>query len=171
MLKAMHHVVYLCGDTAETVEFYTKVLGLKLAHALIGDKIHAFDKNIDYLHFFFELGDGSYVAFFDVPDLPKPEPRPAEWEPHHLALNCQGVEDLIEYKRKLEEYGCEVAGPVKHEFCESIYTHDPSGVRIEITANYDMPEIRGRYLREAPEVLQRWVQQKRSRAETAGSVD
>ena len=34
MLQRLHHVAYRCLDAAETVDFYTNVIGLKLAHAI-----------------------------------------------------------------------------------------------------------------------------------------
>src|SRR5215510_7928184 len=70
MLQKLHHVAYRCADAGETVEFYSKVLGLPFAHALSNDFVPSVKEYSPHLHIFFELGDGSYIAFFELPKSP-----------------------------------------------------------------------------------------------------
>src|SRR5829696_8800873 len=69
MIKGLHHNAYRCRDSEQTRRFYEDFLGLPLSCALpieetkSGRKTHA-------LHTFYRLGDGSYLAFFEVPDMP-----------------------------------------------------------------------------------------------------
>ena len=66
MLERLHHVAYRCLDAAETVDFYTSVIGLRFAHAISQDRVPSAQEFSPHLHIFFELGDGSYLAFFEM---------------------------------------------------------------------------------------------------------
>ena len=69
-IRRLHHVAYRCKDAQETSDFYTKVLGLKYAMAISDDKVPSTGEESPYMHIFFQMDDGSYVAFFEVPDSP-----------------------------------------------------------------------------------------------------
>jgi catechol 2,3-dioxygenase-like lactoylglutathione lyase family enzyme len=85
------------------------------------------------LHTFFEMDDGSCLAFFEVPGSPFDFKRQDSLD-LHIAL---GVEpetfDAMLEKAKAE--GREVRGPVDHRFVRSIYFRDPNGYVIELTAS------------------------------------
>ena len=71
MFEKLHHIAYRCRDAQETVDFYTNVIGLKYAAAVLppeGRK--AYGEPCESIHIFFELSDGSYLAFFDVASSP-----------------------------------------------------------------------------------------------------
>ena len=69
MIKGLHHNAYRCRDSEATREFYEDFLGLELSGVLeIGETKTG--RNAHALHSFFKLGDGSYLAFFEVPDQP-----------------------------------------------------------------------------------------------------
>ena len=69
MIKGLHHNAYRCRDSEETRAFYEDFLELPLADAFcIGESKTGRDTNA--LHSFYKLGDGSYLAFFEVPDTP-----------------------------------------------------------------------------------------------------
>ena len=66
-IKGLHHSAYRCRDSEETRTFYEDFLGLPLAGALaIGETQTGRSANV--LHSFFEMADGSFLAFFEVPD-------------------------------------------------------------------------------------------------------
>ena len=61
----VHHVAFRCRDAEQTRWFYEDILGLKLAAAMAFDHLSGTDKKIEYMHIFFEMVDGNYIAFFD----------------------------------------------------------------------------------------------------------
>ncbi|MFT6582587.1 MAG: catechol 2,3-dioxygenase-like lactoylglutathione lyase family enzyme [Alphaproteobacteria bacterium] len=66
MIKGLHHNAYRCRDSEETRQFYEDFLGLTLADAfVIGESKTG--RETPVLHSFFEMGDGSFLAFFEVP--------------------------------------------------------------------------------------------------------
>jgi hypothetical protein len=76
------------------------------------------------------MGDGSYVAFFDLGDDVKPEPSPntPAWV-NHLALELDSEEELAAAKGRLQAAGIEVLGITDHHIIHSIYFFDPNGIR------------------------------------------
>src|ERR1700758_5836575 len=63
MIKGLHHNAYRCRDSEETRAFYEDFLGLRMVSAFEINKGRA-------LHTFFEMDDGSCLAFFEVPSSP-----------------------------------------------------------------------------------------------------
>jgi len=97
MLQRLHHVAYRCLDAAETVDFYTNVIGIKFAHAISQDRVPSTQEFSPHLHIFFELGDGSYLAFFELAKAPPPQrdPNTPDWV-RHLALEVADEAALVE---------------------------------------------------------------------------
>jgi catechol 2,3-dioxygenase-like lactoylglutathione lyase family enzyme len=126
MIKGLHHNAYRCRDSEETRGFYEDFLGLRLVSAFEIDEGRA-------LHTFFEMDDGSCLAFFEVPGMPFEFKRQDALD-LHIAL---GVEpDVFDSMlQKGREKGIEVRGPVDHGFVRSIYFRDPNGYIIELTAS------------------------------------
>lgn len=130
MLSKLHHVAYRCRDAQETTDFYENVLGLRLAHTIREEEYRG--KYCPYLHIFFEMQDGSYIAFFDLPTYNEHDwgvntPR---WV-QHLALEVENdaIRDVI--AKRLEERG--IPFELKDGYTvHSIYFFDPSGNRIEV---------------------------------------
>lgn len=69
MIKGLHHNAYRCRDSEETRQFYEGFLGLRLAGTL-EIKESKSGRKTNTLHTFYELDDGSYLAFFEAPDQP-----------------------------------------------------------------------------------------------------
>ena len=87
MFQKLHHVAYRCRDAQETVEFYTKVLGLKYAAGEQSPEgARPYGEEVDLIHIFFECGDGSYIAFFDLPSSP---PMQADQVDHRGICPCR----------------------------------------------------------------------------------
>lgn len=129
----LHHVAYRCRDAEETRRFYEEVLGLELAAALAFDTDPA-GGPLRYLHIFFRMGDGRYVAFFDLPDHARPDLfRNLSGFTRHLALEVADEPALLAGKARLEANGYKVDGPIDHGFVRSVYTWDPNGIQVELT--------------------------------------
>ena len=131
MIKGLHHNAYRCRDSEETRRFYEDFLGLRLAGAL-NIKESLTGRRTDVLHTFYEMGDGSYLAFFEAPD------RPFEFKDQHdydlhIAVEVD-QEELLRMFGKGKAEGREVRGISNHGFIHSIYFRDPNGYVIELTA-------------------------------------
>lgn len=111
------------------------------------------------LHTFYRLDDGSYLAFFEAPDLPFDFKSQHDYD-LHIALEVD-TPVLQQMLAKGRAEGIETRGPSDHGFVDSIYFRDPNGYVIELCArraNHDLqmnPAING-----AREKLQRWESSK-----------
>ena len=69
-IKCLHHVAYRCKDAAQTVDFYSNVLGLEYSMAVAEDRVPSTGERSPYMHIFFRMDDGSFIAFFELPESP-----------------------------------------------------------------------------------------------------
>jgi catechol 2,3-dioxygenase-like lactoylglutathione lyase family enzyme len=160
LCKKLHHAAFRCKDAVETARFYTDVLGLKFSHAMGEDHVPSTGQYSPHVHIFFEMEDGSSIAFFecprdpgDVKDLASPD-----WI-QHFAFEVESTQVLVAAKAALEAKGIAVVGPTNHDdFILSIYFFDPSGHRLELTARTAPAERLEAFEKEAPEVLALWAQ-------------
>lgn len=162
-LKKLNHVAWRCMDAEQTRRFYEDVLGLPLAHTVTSDHVPSTGEYAPYFHLFFELGDGSYVAFFDVRDgkgASVPEDMP-KWI-HHFAFEVDSVDDVMAMKARLEKAGVDVLGVTDHHFIQSIYFFDPNGLRLEVTARTGTSEYMEAGRKSAHEELARWTREKQA---------
>jgi len=132
-IHGLHHWAFRCRDAAETQHFYEQVLGLPLAAAVTHDHVPSTGEFCPYYHFFYELADGSYLAFFDLLDGQgyTHDPNTPDWV-NHLALEVDSVEALETAKSRLLENKVDVLGVVDHKWFKSIYFFDPNGSRLEL---------------------------------------
>lgn len=164
-LRGLHHFAYRCRDAEETRHFYEDILGLPLVHMVRAERIPSTGEYSPYVHIFFEMSDGSCIAFFDLGDdtTPLPSPNTPRWA-QHLALKVDSVAAVKQAKRELEKAGIEVLGPVDHDgFVSSIYFFDPNGVRLELTTDTASDEDHRRYRLEARPACDAWTQEKIAR--------
>src|SRR5204862_6826039 len=125
----LNHVAYPTFDTAATVRFYTEVLGFRLVDAVRDERGPK-----PFLHTFFAMESGEVIAFFDIVGLEKPKPDSLPPWVRHLALSVDSAETLTAWKRRLEDHGLRVTGPIDHNgVWSSIYFSDPNGVTLELT--------------------------------------
>jgi catechol 2,3-dioxygenase-like lactoylglutathione lyase family enzyme len=163
-IKGLHHWAFRCRDAEETRHFYEDILGLPLAHIIQSDTVPSTGAYCPYVHIFFRMDDGAYVAFFDLGDDLASDPSPnTEMWVNHLALRVDSVERLHDAKRKLEAAGVEVLGVTDHGFIQSIYFFDPNGIRLELTLTVEDPAYMKSAMAKARPRLNDWTQKKQMR--------
>jgi len=140
-VKNLHHHAFRCRNAAETRAFYEGLLGFPLVAACIEPIDPLTNEPKPYLHLYFELGDGSALAFFDYPShFNAGDFGEVDQFGHHIAMEVEGGDAVIDaYKRKLIDAGKEVL-EIDHGYCRSIYFYDPNGMRVELATNVPVTE-------------------------------
>jgi len=131
MIKGMHHSACRCRNSEETRRFYEDFLGLPLAYAFEISETKT-GRATRALHSFYRLGDGSFLAFFEVPDQPFEFKSQHDFD-LHMALEVD-PDTLDAMLAKGKAAGIETRGVADHGFVRSIYFRDPNGYVIELTA-------------------------------------
>ena len=130
-IRGAHHLAFRCRDAEQTRWFYEDVLGLPMAAALALTETPIGEPR-PYLHIFFEMADGSFLAFFDDPDFAKgnafgrQDPFDA-----HLALQVDDEAEMMAMRARVLEAGMFCSDVVDHGFIRSVYFHDPNGMLLE----------------------------------------
>jgi catechol 2,3-dioxygenase-like lactoylglutathione lyase family enzyme len=122
--RGLHHTALVSSDVERTVRFYQDVLEFPLTELI---------ENRDYpgsSHFFFDIGNGNLLAFFDFPGLDVGPYAEVLGGLHHMAISVD-PERWPHLVRKLDEAGVE---HVIHSEV-SVYFSDPDGARIELIAD------------------------------------
>ncbi|WP_454743947.1 VOC family protein [Cupriavidus necator] len=136
VLKGVHHTARPTWKLRETVEFYRDKLGLPLVHA-ISARGWGPSNHPDFLHFFFESGKGSTIAFFYYIATEQPDYTRAvddyRFQATHTAWAVDTYEELLAWRERLEAQGIPLIYQIRHELIESIYFNDPNGYYLEIT--------------------------------------
>lgn len=163
-IKGMHHIAYRCRDAAETKAFYVDLLGLKPSAALAFDKDPG-GRDKPYMHLFFEMADGNFIAFFDEPESAKDETFRMKdgIEDYHFAFEAGSMEEMRQFMQRLKEAKVPVFGPIDHGFCHSVYFFDPNGLACEITvrdARHD--EIMAEEVSRVDAVMREWTEKTRA---------
>ena len=124
MIHKLHHNAYRCRDSEETRRFYEGFLGLPLSGTLeIGETKSG--RATQTLHTFYQLDDGSYLAFFEAPDMPFEFKAQHDFD-LHIALEVDAAV-LPQMMAKGKGAGIETRGVSNHGFIDSIYFRDPNG--------------------------------------------
>ena len=160
-IQGLHHSAHRCRDAEETRSFYEDFLGLPLADAFeistsqTGRKTHV-------LHIFFEMADGSFMAFFDDPDTPFDFKEQRDFD-LHIALKVK-MDHLHAMYEKGTAADMHVRGPVDHGFIHSIYFRDPNGYVVELSAPVgdDSTEAKAATRAKGRDALAGWTERKRA---------
>ena len=131
MIKKLHHNAYRCRDSEQTRAFYEDFLGLPLSGTLEINETKS-GRKTGTLHTFYALDDGSYLAFFEAPDMPFEFKVQHDFD-LHIALEVDEAV-LAEMMAQGKARGIETRGISEHGFIRSIYFRDPNGYVIELTA-------------------------------------
>ncbi len=121
--RGVHHVALLCTDVERTIAFYQDTLGFPLTELF---------ENRDYkgsTHFFFDIGHGNALAFFDFPGLDLGPYSEVLGGLHHLAISVSPDR----WGRQREAL---TAAGVDIQVIEtSMYFRDPDGARMELISD------------------------------------
>ncbi len=161
-VAGLHHFAYKCRDAEETRRFYEDLMGFPLVHVIEEHDVPSTTGDtVSFLHIFFQMADGSYIAFFDLGDGRASAKDPATPQfVNHLALTVAGESELLAAKARLEAAGVALVGPLEHDaFVRSIYFWDPNGVRLELTYTIADEASRERHRASAHAQLRRWVEE------------
>jgi len=158
MLKGLHHNAYRCRDSEETRRFYEDFLGLPLVNAFPIAETKS-GRPTRTLHSFYQMDDGSCLAFFEDPARPFDFKEQHDFD-LHIALEVT-PEDLHKMFAKGKAAGIETRGISDHGFIDSIYFRDPNGYVIELTAKRPDHDAQMRAAREgAHKQLEDWQRSK-----------
>ncbi len=142
LIQKIHHVAYRCKDAKETVDWYTKHLGMKFVLAIAENEVPSTKAPDPYMHVFLDAGNGNVLAFFELPTQPAMDrDRNTPTWVQHLAMKVDSIETLVTTKQRLEAEGIDVIGPTDHTIFKSIYFFDPNGHRLELAADCGTPEM------------------------------
>ncbi|MGQ0521992.1 MAG: VOC family protein [Actinomycetota bacterium] len=122
--RGIHHAALVSSDVERTVRFYAGILGFPLTDIF---------ENRDYPgsnHFFFDVGNGNLLAFFDFPGLDVGPYAEVLGGLHHVAISME-PEAWAAARDRLEAAGV----AYQEESGTSVYFRDPDGARLEIIAD------------------------------------
>jgi len=162
-ILGLHHFAYRCRDAEETRHFYEDLLGLPLIHLIREDHVPSTGEYCPYVHIFFQMHDGSCVAFFDLGDdkASEPSPNTPAWV-NHLALRMESLKEVEDAKARLEAHGVSVIGITDHRIIKSIYFFDPNGVRVELTCETWSDDDKRKARTDARTQLSEWNREKQA---------
>ncbi len=122
--RGVHHVALLVAEVERTIQFYQGVLEFPLTEIF---------ENRDYggsTHFFFDIGHGNALAFFDLPGLDLGPYSEVLGGLHHLAISVD-PERWQHLRANLEAAGV----ACQHVDGSSLYFRDPDGARLELISD------------------------------------
>ncbi len=122
--RGLHHFAIVCSDVETTVRFYSELLEFPLTEIF---------ENRDYRgsnHFFFDIGHGNLLAFFDFPGLDVGPYAEVLGGLHHIAISVERAQ-WERLRGKLDDAGVEYV----EESDASLYFRDPDGTRLELLAD------------------------------------
>lgn len=157
-VRGMHHHAFRSCDIEKTRKFYEEVIGLPLVASFVETKNPVYQDGPSYVHAFFELGDGSCLAFFQF----QPNGQPTGFVArdsfdHHIALEVDGVEAVAAIEKRYKELGLDYYIH-DHGYVYSIYTRDPNGMIVELTTTVPATaEAMAERRRSAHEDLKEWL--------------
>lgn len=133
-ILGVHHGAYRCRDAEQTIWFYSEILGLVDRTGIVIEEVPGTGANDPYLHIFFRMGNGEYIAFFDAPGSADPEwfKRKDSFD-MHWAFEVANEQDLLAMQQRINSHGISAVGPIDHGFVKSIYMYDPNGIQVELT--------------------------------------
>lgn len=163
-VRRLHHFAWRCRDAEQTRAFYEDLLGLPLTQVIRAETVPSTGEHCPYVHLFFEMRDGSSIAFFDLGDgsAAEPSPNTPAWV-NHFAMKVDTPADLEQAKARLQNAGVDVLGVTDHGFVRSIYFFDPNGIRLELTVDMDETPVSEAQRSDARRCLDAWAIEKAAR--------
>jgi len=129
-ILGLHHITLVASNAQRTVDFYARVLGLRLVKTTVN-----FDDPGSYHLYFADAsgGPGTVVTFFEWPRASRG--RTGIGGTHHVALRVADRDALLRWKRRLTDLGLRVIGPYDRHYFTSLYVRDPDGFIVEIATD------------------------------------
>ena len=126
-ILGIHHIGLVSADAARSLDYYTRVLGLRLLAEAVDPGVPP-RRRMD-----FAGADGGPGCMVSIAEHPGAEPgHEGVGGTHHFALLVETRDGLLQWKRWLTGHGVTVNGPLDRHYFESIYHRDPHGQVIEI---------------------------------------
>lgn len=152
LFRGIHHLAVNTEDMKKTVDFYVDVLGMPLVHAMrvpaglgTGPNNRGNPPWENLRHYFFDMGNDSLIAFFEIPkgERAKVDPNCIAGMQHcAFAVSWENAKRI---RAKLDALGVSYNGPVDAlPGVQSTYFMDPNGIRLEMTtqlADGDTPQV------------------------------
>lgn len=156
--RGIHHLALNTDDMKMTIDFYTRVLGMPLIHALkvppgvgVGPANRGNPPFENLRHYFFDAGGDTLVAFFEMPKGAKQAgDRDAIGAMQHCSFTTT-EENFAQILERLKAAQLPIIGPINVGVdTYSIYFMDPNGIRLEYSYQADDgDDVR---------VVERWTQ-------------
>lgn len=133
--EGLHHVAYACRDIDATHHFYEDLMGFQL----IETEVSAGPKGGFLRHTFYDLGDGSCIAFFDLHGVGEREGWSSAistgnglplWVNHIAFRATEEQQEAV--RARMDAEGIEPMMEIDHEWCHSLYYVDPNGIMVEM---------------------------------------
>ncbi|WP_271750904.1 ring-cleaving dioxygenase [Cohnella sp. JJ-181] len=129
-LKGIHHVSAITGTAAENLEFYTKVLGMRLVKKTVNQD----DTSVYHLFYGDEKGNpGTELTFFEFPTAWRS--RPGTGSISSVALRVPGDAALDYWHRRFELYGVEHDDIVRRAGRLTLAFRDPEDQRLMLVSD------------------------------------
>ena len=137
--RGVHHLALNTEDMRTTVDFYTRLVGMPLVHAMkvppglgTGPGNRGNPPYEEIRHYFFDMGNDSLLAFFEIPRAAEPQAkRDAIGGMQHVAFAVT-PKHLAALRKRLAAANVPCDGPIDIlPGLVSIYFLDPNGIRLE----------------------------------------
>ena len=136
-VRGVDHLALVTDDMPTTMEFYTRVLKMQLVHVrrVPFERDRGQPPYDNLRHYFFDMGNDSFLAFFEYPEGLDRSDRDLPGGMQHLAFHVprDRFDTLCEHVRSC---GIDLVGPVHlgGRFW-SAYFFDPNGIRLELATS------------------------------------
>ena len=142
LTRGGHHLALNTEDMKATIDFWTDVLGMPLIHALKVPKGASGPLNRgnppyeDMRHYFFDMGNDSTVAFFEIPKGAKGQADRDEIGGMQHCSFATTPAAFAELQKRLKAHKVEFLGPMPVlPGLQSIYFYDINGIRLEASCH------------------------------------
>lgn len=143
--RGVHHLALTTEDMKMTTDFYVTVLGMPLVHAMrvpaglgTGPANRGNPPYEEIRHYFFDMGNDSLLAFFEIPRGAEPAAnRNAIGGLQHVAFTLTRSR-FQSIEKRLEDHGVAHSGVIPQlPGMVGIYFYDPNNIRLELACQPD----------------------------------
>ncbi len=122
--RGVHHIALISSDVEGTINFYQGLLEFPLTELFENRDLAGSS------HFFFDIGNGNLLAFFDLPGVEPGAYAEVLGGLHHIAISVEP-----ERWQHLRDKFDATALPYLHDSGSSLYFNDPDGARVELISD------------------------------------